>query len=85
MVRTQIQFTERQLQSLRELSAATGRSIADLTRDAVAMYLQQCAGPSRDVLVQRAIAAAGKFGSGSRDVSRHHDQYLSKAFEHDIR
>ncbi len=85
MIRTQVQFTEQQLHSLRELSAATGRSIADLTRDAVTLYLQHSAGPTREALIERAIGAAGKFSSGQTDVSGKHDLYLAEAFAHDIR
>lgn len=80
MVRTQIQFTEQQLHSLRELSAATGRSIADLTRDAVALYLQRSVGPSHEELVERAIAVAGQFASGLTDVSSNHDDHLAESF-----
>ena len=81
----QVRFTDQQLQSLRELSAVTGRSIADLTRDAVTLYLERSAGPSRELLIERAIAVTGQFGSGSSDVSSRHDHYLSEAFGYGIR
>jgi hypothetical protein len=80
MVRTQIQLTEKQIESLRELSAATGRSIADLTREAVTAYLQCRGVKSRAMLIEQAIGAAGQFGSGTADVSAHHDRYLSEAY-----
>ena len=80
MVRTQIQFTDTQMESLRELSAATGRSIADLTRDAVTAYLQRRGVQSRDMLVKQAISVAGQFASGNSDVSANHDRYLSDAY-----
>lgn len=85
MIRTQVQFTDQQIKSLRELSAVTGRSIADLIRDAVTLYLQRSAGPSHEVLIERAIAVAGQFGSGSSDVSSQHDHYLSETSGHGIR
>ena len=80
MVRTQIQFTDTQMESLRELSAATGRSIADLTRDAVAAYLQRRGVQSRDKLIESAIGIAGEFASGKADVSADHDRYLSEPY-----
>lgn len=39
MVRTQIRLTEDQHTALRRLSAATGRSVADLIREAVGQTL----------------------------------------------
>ncbi len=80
MVRTQIQLTEIQIESLRELSAATGRSIADLTREAVTAYLQRRGVKSREMLIEQAIGAAGQFASGTVDVSANHDSYLSEAY-----
>ena len=68
------------MESLRELSAVTGRSIADLTRDAVTAYLQRRGVQSRDMLVKQAISVAGQFASGISDVSANHDRYLSKAY-----
>ena len=80
MVRTQIQLTETQIESLRELSSATGRSIADLTREAVSAYLQRRGVKSRGMLIEQAIDVAGKFASGAVDVSANHDRYLSEAY-----
>jgi hypothetical protein len=81
MVRTQIQLADAQLEALRKLSAETGKSIADLTRRAVDLYLEQQRGTTRDVLVERALSAAGKFASGLSDVSTDHDRYLAEAFK----
>ena len=39
MIRTQVQLTDRQLEALRQASAATGRSVADLIRQGVDQYL----------------------------------------------
>ena len=80
MVRTQIQFTADQITALRELSATTGKSIAELTRDAVDAFLAQGVERPRPVLVDQAIAIAGHFSSGIHDVSAGHDGYLSEAF-----
>jgi hypothetical protein len=81
MIRTQIQFTTEQLNRLRQLSATTGRSIADLTRDAVEDYIARMGGPDRQRQIQQARIIAGKFASGKQDVSVNHDEYLVGAFE----
>jgi hypothetical protein len=81
MVRTQVQLTERQLDTLRELSAATGRPVAELVRLGVELYLSSQHQPSRKEQIGRALRALGKFSSGSDDVSIHHDRYLAEAFK----
>jgi len=80
MVRTQIQLTEDQLAALRRISAADGRSIADLVREGVEAVLRSRPRSNHADRVARAIQAAGKFTSGSRDVSSRHDRYLAEAF-----
>jgi hypothetical protein len=79
MLRTQIQLEERQIRTLRQLSAATGRSISDLIRQGVDHLLAGQAAPSLEERRKRAIAVAGKFASGGSDVSIHHDRYLAEA------
>jgi hypothetical protein len=80
MVRTRVQLDEKQLQALKQRSAETGRSIADLVREGVNLYLSSQKLPSRDERVRRACAASGKFASGSKDTSARHDHYLAEAF-----
>ena len=55
--------------------------MADLIREGVDAMLAGRQRPSRQELVERALRAAGRFRSGSRDVGRNHDRYLAKAFE----
>lgn len=76
MVRTQIQLTDEQFRMLKQLSASTGRSMAELIREAVDR-LGPVTGVDRRA---RAIAAIGGFRSGSSDVSGSHDDELAKAF-----
>lgn len=79
MVRTQIQFTEEQMQALRQLSAQTGRSIADLTRDAVDCFLLHR--PDKDsAILKAALSVVGAFASGSSDGSSAHDRHLADSF-----
>jgi hypothetical protein len=80
MTRTQIQLNEDQLTALRQLSAETGRSIADLVREGVELCLSARKRISKQEQIQRALRAAGKFASGSRDTSANHDLYLAEAF-----
>jgi hypothetical protein len=80
MIRTQIQLTESQLKDLRQVSSATGKSIAALIRQGVALYLSTHRRASREEQVQRALRAAGKFSSGAKDTSTDHDRYLAEAF-----
>jgi predicted DNA-binding protein len=81
MVRTQIQLTENQLDSLKRLSANSGRSIADLIREAVEICLRKQGGADFEERTKRALSVAGKFSSGAHDVSVHHDDYLAEAFK----
>jgi hypothetical protein len=74
-------LTERQLNTLRELSTATGGSVAELVRLGVELYLSSQHRPSRKEQVDRALRAIGKFSSGRHDVSVHHDRYLAEAFK----
>lgn len=80
MVRTQVQLTETQLEALRRLSASTGKSIADLVRQGVDLYLRSQPRLSRDEQIRRALEAAGSFASGRRNVSAEHDRYLAELF-----
>ena len=81
MVRTQVQLTEQQAKALRQISANTGRSMADLVREGVDLYLKTRLGPSREELVRRAMSIVGKYASGPGDVAQNHDKYLADAFE----
>ena len=80
MNRTQVQLTDRQLKALRQASAASGRSIADLIREGVDRYLAERSEIGREERIERAIRVAGKFASGHTDVSANHDRHLAEAF-----
>lgn len=79
MVRTQIQLTEEQARSLKRLAAARQVSIAQLIRQGVDTVLQSGMAIDLDEKRRRAVAAAGKFRSGRRDISQKHDTYLAEA------
>jgi predicted DNA-binding protein len=81
MVRTQVQFTDEQIRSLRRLSTTTGRSVADLVREGVERYITATNQPEADERRKRALRALGRFrSSGPGDVSIRHDHYLAEAF-----
>lgn len=81
MIRTQVQLTEDQAQTLKMLAAEQGRSVAELIRQSVEELIRRTAGISMDERRRRAIAAIGRFHSGRKDISTHHDDYLAEAYE----
>jgi Arc/MetJ-type ribon-helix-helix transcriptional regulator len=81
MVRTQVQLTEEQLEKLRRRSAENGKSVAELVRLGVELYLSSIQRPDQRAIRERARLAAGKFSSGSPcNVSENVDEYLEEAF-----
>jgi hypothetical protein len=80
MVRTQIQLTDDQAKALRALSAARQVPMAELIRRSVDSLLQRESGASREAILNRARAVAGRFASGAADGSTDHDRHLADAF-----
>jgi hypothetical protein len=78
MVRTQVQFTEVQIEALRARAAREEVSVAELVRRAVETWIATEA--SWTETRQRALDVAGRFRSGRGDVARRHDEHLSEAF-----
>lgn len=78
MVRTQIQLTEEQSSALKRLAASKQISIAELIRQGVDTVLRSNTSIDLDEKRRRAIAVAGRFRSGQRDISEKHDKYLSE-------
>jgi hypothetical protein len=79
MVRTQILLTEEQAETLRRRSRRENVSIAELVRRAIEAFARTEPPGDREVRA-RAIRAAGRFASGSRQTSTHHDEVLAEAF-----
>jgi len=80
MIRMQVQLTEAQLHGLRQLSVTSGRSIADLVRQGVDVYLSTQTRASRAERRERALQVAGKYSAGLTDVSSKHDRHLTAAY-----
>jgi hypothetical protein len=76
MVRTQIQLSEEQAVGLKALAHQRGVSMAQLVRQAVDHLLAETRGPDHRQRIERAKAAAGRFGSGLTDLAERHDYYL---------
>jgi hypothetical protein len=68
------------MEALRRFAASSGRSIADLVREGVDLYLSVGHQPTREERIQRALRVAGRFASGRRDVSAEHDRHLADVF-----
>jgi hypothetical protein len=81
MVRTQIQLTEKQYLQLKELSLKRRRSLATLVREGVEKVLKEAGEPNLDEARRNALLVVGKYHSGKKDVSAHHDKYLSESYK----
>jgi hypothetical protein len=79
MHRTQVQLTDDQIAALRAIASAQNRSLAELVRESVDLYVKSSAKPNREEIVRRAKAIAGEFASGLSDVSTRHDHYLAES------
>jgi hypothetical protein len=79
MIRSQVQFSEEQLEKLRADAARLNVSVSEVVRRAVDAWVRQGNVPSPSILRQRAIAAAGRFSSGN-DIAERHDEYLADAY-----
>lgn len=77
MQRSQISITPQQAIRLKRAASDRGISMARVVREAIDAYVVDDA-PSRTELVQRALAAAGRFRSGATDVAQLHDDYLAE-------
>jgi predicted DNA-binding protein len=77
MPRTEIELTEEQARRLDQLAARSGRSVADVIRDSVDVYLDN----ERALAKERARKASGRFRSGLPDLGMNHDKYLAEDFD----
>jgi hypothetical protein len=80
MVRTQIQLTHGQLDTLRRRASRENVSVAELVRRAIDAFTRSEPPGDRE-LRERAIRAAGRFASGVHDTSRRHDAALADAID----
>ena len=80
MVRTQIQLPEEQVAMLKKIAVTQHKSMAEIIRQAVDFFGKAKHGGGDKQRRKRAMAAAGLFRSGVKDLAASHDSYLTKAF-----
>jgi len=80
MVRTQIQLPEEQVAMLKEMAVAEHKSMAEIIRQAVDFFAKAKYGGGEEQRRRRALAAAGQFRSGLKDLAASHDSYLTEVF-----
>ena len=80
MIRTQIQLTDEQYNSLREYARDHSVSMAEIIRESVELYLRQSNFQSSEEKRRRALEVCGQFRSGLSDLAERHDSYLDEAF-----
>jgi len=80
MVRTQIQLPEEQVAFLKKMAAAQHKSMAEIIRQAVDFFAKAKQDGGDKQRRRRAMAAAGHFSSGVKDLAVSHDSYLAEIF-----
>jgi hypothetical protein len=80
MVRTQIQLTEEQSNTLKVLAAEQMVSVAELIRRSIDTFIRSSGRISDEEQRRRALAIIGQFPDPATDLSVEHDQYLAQAY-----
>lgn len=80
MIRTQIQIDEAQIATIKKIASLKKMSMSKLIREGMNFYLQNQGVESQEEKKKRAMAAAGRFRSGSHNLSKKHDAYLAEAY-----
>ena len=80
MVRTQIQLPEEQVAFLKKMSAARNESMAQIIRHAIDLLYKSTQGQDNEQRRKQAMAAAGRFHSGAKDLASAHDSHLADIY-----
>jgi Arc/MetJ-type ribon-helix-helix transcriptional regulator len=80
MVRTQIQLPEEQVKFLKNISAARNESMAQIIRHAIDLLYKSTQGQDNEQRRKQAMAAAGRFHSGAKDLASAHDSHLADIY-----
>lgn len=80
MVRTQIQLPEEQVIFLKKMSAARHESMAQIIRQAIDLLYKSTQEQGSEQRRKQAMAAAGRFRSGAKDLAAAHDNYLADVY-----
>ncbi len=78
MVRTQIQLSEEQVAVLKNMAESRQKSMAEIIRQAIDFFAKSQQGGVDQQRRERAMAVAGRFRSGIKDLAAEHDSYLAK-------
>jgi hypothetical protein len=81
MFRTQIQLTEEQARALKRLAARENKSVAEMIRQSVDLMLHSGDLVDPEKQRRKAIAAAGIFQGGPKDLSTDHDRYFAETLK----
>ena len=81
MIRTQVQLSESQMEQLKDLARRRGISVAALIREGADLVIRSSGVVDEGQRRRRAMAAAGRFHSGHKDLAGAHDRHLAEAFE----
>ena len=81
MKRTQVQLTEKQYKTVKEISSSSNISMAEVIREAIDAYCPNKAIFANKEKIQKAIGIMGKYRSGYQDISKDHDRYLRQDFK----
>ena len=81
LIRTQIQLTEVQQESLRQLAEQRKCSVSSIIRESVDNLLAGAVMISTKDIRIRAVSVSGKFNSGIQDISENHDRYLAESIQ----
>jgi len=80
LIRTQVQLTDEQYGKLKKVAAERGVSMAEVVREALDGVLERRPAVSDEERRRKALAIAGRFASGLKDVGTRHDEYLAEEF-----
>lgn len=80
MLRTQIQIEETQMKWLKDKARKKGVSVSQLIREGVEFYRKYEENLPVDQK-KKALAAIGRYASGTSDISEKHDAYLANAYK----
>lgn len=80
MIRTQIQLSEAQAETLKRLAQQRRVSIAELIRKSIDLYLKSTGKEHPSEQKARAKAIAGQFSSCAHDIARQHDKHLADIY-----
>jgi len=80
MVRTQVQLTKEQAETLKKIASQEDISVAEVIRRSIDATIRTSSGCSQAERWRRAVAVSGRFRSDRTDVSTHHDAYLAEAY-----